>query len=160
MKKYRFPEVNLEAKFKEFKKKASTGEDSTDDEEILEKAHGLFKDKKKKIMERNQRLAKKKEMRTNKLLEATMDYIHDNDIEGNVEDEDDDRAEFADARIEEVEDKLIRMSKKKNRKLNKRDIRRICKHNGVEYEAISLDVLNKVMVQDDFQRILTESVMK
>ena len=36
-KKYFIPEVNLEKVFKEVKKKASKGDDSTDDEELIEK---------------------------------------------------------------------------------------------------------------------------
>ena len=56
-KKYQFPEINLEAKFKEYKKQATTGEESTDDEEILAQAKSLFKKNEKKIRAKAHRAA-------------------------------------------------------------------------------------------------------
>ena len=41
-KKYNIPPVDLEKIFKKYKKAATTGEDSTDDEEILKKAEEIY----------------------------------------------------------------------------------------------------------------------
>lgn len=79
-KKYYIPEVNLESVFKKYKKMATTGADSTDDEIILEKAKEYFKNNRKQILSKSKRLENKKKLKTKNILQATMAFVHDNDI--------------------------------------------------------------------------------
>ena len=89
-----------------------------------------------------------------------MQYVHDNDITQNKDDEDDDRIEFADARLEEVMDKIKREFRKQGRPLTKREVKRIARANQVDYFALDENVLRNVMDELDFNRILDESQLR
>lgn len=147
--------MNLEAVFKKFKKQAVSGEDSTDDEKILAQAKEIYKKNKKQIHSRSKRLNEKKMLKTRNILEATMKFVHDNDISANFEDPDDDRMEFEDAEDEEFEDKCLKKKKKKGAKLTAREIRKLAKQNDVSEDNMQLSTLARVMDNDDFERILT-----
>ena len=139
---------------------ASTGADSTDDEEILSQAKEYYEKNKKQIIKSNKKMNSKKALKTRNMLAATMQYVHDHDISHNFDDEDDDRMDFQDAKDEEFEDKLMIKKKLKGSKLTKREVRKIAKKSQIDEDNVQLSVLQKVMDDGDFEKILTESLMK
>lgn len=98
-KNYGVKEVNLDAEFKRVKKTAING-DSTDEEEMERQITQIFKIKKDAIIK------KTGDINPMRLSDATMEYMISEEFDENM-DSDDDQREFADAQIEEAEDRLI-----------------------------------------------------
>lgn len=64
-------------------------------------------------------------MNEHERLEETLAFIHEKDLKEKTGDEDDDRQEFEAAGIEEVEDRLIELYRRKKRPLNENDVSKV-----------------------------------
>ena len=107
-KKYAISEYNLERTFKDLKKTARTGGESTDDEMMEEEAEKIFRKHEGTIKERANRtggFSGLHDISTNKgQREAALDFIYDNDVKQKDDDDSEGELEFDNAAIEEVED--------------------------------------------------------
>ena len=114
---YRVQYHDLQAEFKRLKSGAANvhGE-STDDEEMEEKVHTIFKTNEEKV---RKKMHQRRDSRTGSetkhevnIHDATIEFMHEENVE-NPEDSDDDYREFEDADIEEAEDRIYSEYKKR-----------------------------------------------
>jgi len=146
--KYKITENSLEQNFKELKKNKFSAESSDDveDEEYLLKT---AKDREKTLKKKSRRIGKtRKHNRVSKreMLEETKRLLIEEDIMTNMDDSDDDRMDFMDAKDEEVTDNLLKSHRHKSRPLKAHEVHHISQ--GLA-DNIKGSVLSQVMQNDE-----------
>ena len=116
LRRYRIQHHDLQSEFKRIKGRTNAHGESTDDEEMEEKVHTIFKTNEKAVrkkMKKGGDAEKAQEIEVD-LHEATIEFMHDEQSAA-PEDSDDDFREFAEADVEEAEDRIYNEYKKRKR---------------------------------------------
>jgi hypothetical protein len=136
-KQYSVQTYNMEKVFRKIKKTANTGGMSSDDEDVIARARKVYKEKARKI---NKKKKLHEGMSERKKLEATLEYLHDQDLKKK---KDQGKMEFNDAAVEEIEDKILEERAKKGHALTTDDVSRISKN--IKPEEMNQSIMSNVL---------------
>lgn len=107
---YRVKYYDLQAEFKKIKSKTNVHGDSTDDEEMDEKVHTIFKANEKAVRKKIRKLEDVEGTKQD-IHDATLNFIQKNGAKGTESDSE--NGDFSDADIEEAEDRVYKEYKKR-----------------------------------------------